>query len=174
MISSVIFMVAMIIMFLSSTLYHAIQHEGVKRVFRIFDHSAIYLLIAGTYTPFCLLALRGPLGWLCFGIEWTLAITGITLHAVNCRVLKKLESLVYIVMGWAIVAFGPRLVKALPFASLVFLAVGGIAYTLGVIWYSKPTRRGAHVIWHVFVLIGALCHWWSVFLMLGAYAPVVF
>ncbi|MDR3115286.1 MAG: hemolysin III family protein [Treponema sp.] len=160
-----IFMAAMIAMFLTSTLYHTIQHEGVKRVFRIFDHSAIYLLIAGTYTPFCLLALNGPVGWICFGIEWALALTGITLHAVNCRILRKLERGVYIGMGWAVVFLGPRLVKAIPVSSLLLLMGGGLAYTLGVIWYSKPTRRGAHVIWHVFVLVGAVGHWWSVWLM---------
>jgi hemolysin III len=160
-----IFMAAMITMFLTSTLYHVIQHEGAKRIFRIFDHSAIYLLIAGTYTPFCLLALNDLWGLVCFGIEWTLAITGITLHAVNCKVLRKLERWVYIVMGWAVVMFGSRLVKAIPVLSLVFLLGGGLAYTLGVIWYSKPTRRGAHVTWHIFVLVGAIAHWWSIWLM---------
>ncbi|MDR2394441.1 MAG: hemolysin III family protein [Treponema sp.] len=163
--SYTIFMAAMITMFLTSTLYHIIQHERTKRVFRIFDHSAIYLLIAGTYTPFCLLALNGPVGWICFSIEWALAITGITLHAVNCRVLKKLERGVYIGMGWAVLILGPRLVKAIPFPSLMFLVGGGIAYTLGVIWYSKPTYRGAHVTWHVFVLLGAISHWWSIWFM---------
>ncbi|MDR1985900.1 MAG: hemolysin III family protein [Treponema sp.] len=163
--SYAIFMATMIAMFLTSTLYHAIQHERAKRVFRIFDHSAIYLLIAGTYTPFCLLALKGPWGWICFGMEWALAITGITLHAVNCKILKKLERGVYIGMGWAVVLFGPGMVKAIPFSSLMFLAGGGLAYTLGVIWYSQPTRRGAHVIWHVFVLAGAISHWWSMWLM---------
>jgi hemolysin III len=160
-----IFMAAMITMFLTSTLYHAIQHEGAKRVFRIFDHSAIYLLIAGTYTPFCLLALNGPWGLICFGVEWALAITGIILHAVNCKVLRKLERGVYIGMGWAVVILGPRLVKAIPFSSLMLLVGGGLAYTLGVIWYSKPTRLGAHVTWHVFVLVGAIGHWWSIWLI---------
>jgi hemolysin III len=160
-----IFMAAMITMFLISTLYHAIQHEGAKRVFRIFDHSAIYLLIAGTYTPFCLLALNGPWGLICFGVEWALAITGIILHAVNCKVLRKLERGVYIGMGWAVVFLGPRLVEAIPFSSFTLLVAGGLAYTLGVIWYSKPTRRGAHVIWHVFVLAGAIGHWWSIWLI---------
>ncbi|MDR3343060.1 MAG: hemolysin III family protein [Treponema sp.] len=161
----VIFTATLISMFLASTLYHAIQHEGAKRIFRILDHSAIYLLIAGTYTPFCLLALKGAMGWIFFGIEWALAVTGITLYAVNCTLLKKAELGVYILMGWAIVAGWFRLVSTVPVASLVLLASGGVAYTLGTIWYGKPNRRGTHVIWHVFVLIGAVCHWWSIWLM---------
>jgi hemolysin III len=163
--SYVIFAVAMISMFLASTLYHAIQHEGAKRVFRILDHSAIYFLIAGTYTPFCLISFRGPWGWTLFGAEWALAITGIALYAVNYRPLKKAEIAVYLLMGWAMMASGPALFRSLPRISLILLAAGGVAYTLGTIWYLKPHRRGAHVTWHVFVLAGAVCHWWSIWFM---------
>ena len=145
-ISYVIFTATMILMFLASTLYHAIQHEGAKRILRILDHSAIYLLIAGTYTPFCLLGLRGDWGWTFFCIEWALAITGITLYAVNCKFLKKAELVVYLVMVWAIVAGWFRLSLAISFSSRVLLIAGRIAYTLGTIWYAKPNRRGAHVI----------------------------
>ncbi|MDR2362789.1 MAG: hemolysin III family protein [Spirochaetaceae bacterium] len=163
--SYVIFTAAMISMFLASTLYHAIQHEGVKRVFRILDHSAIYLLIAGTYTPFCLISFRGPWGWTLFGIEWALAVTGIVLYAVNYKPLKKAEIAVYLLMGWAVAAGGPALFRSLPRVSLIFLAAGGAAYTLGTLWYRKPYRRGAHVTWHVFVLAGAVCHWWAMWFM---------
>lgn len=161
----VLFTAAMICMFLASTLYHAITHERAKRVFRVLDHSAIYLLIAGTYTPFCLLPLKGALGWTFFGVEWTLALCGITLFAVNSKFLKKAEVFVYILMGWAIVFSTFRLVSAIPLASLIFLFAGGIAYTLGTLWYGQKHRRGAHVIWHVFVLIGACCHWFSIWFM---------
>ncbi|MDR3144967.1 MAG: hemolysin III family protein [Treponema sp.] len=160
-----IFASTMIVMFLASTLYHAIQHEGAKRVFRILDHAAIYLLIAGTYTPLCLLGLRGPWGWAFFGLEWTLAAAGITLCAVKLQFLKKAELIVYILMGWAILAGWIPLFRALPLISLILLAAGGAAYTLGTLWYSRPHRRGAHVIWHVFVLAGAACHWCSVWFM---------
>jgi hemolysin III len=163
--SYVIFTAAMIGMFLASTLYHAIQHEGAKRVFRILDHSAIYLLIAGTYTPFCLISLRGSRGWTLFGIEWALAITGIVLYAVNYRPLKKAELAVYLLMGWALVSSCPALFRSLSPASLILLAAGGAAYTLGTIWYRKPHRRGAHVTWHIFVLAGAVCHWWAIWFM---------
>ncbi|MDR2402705.1 MAG: hemolysin III family protein [Spirochaetaceae bacterium] len=161
----VIFTSTMISMFLASTLYHAIQHEGAKRVFRVLDHAAIYLLIAGTYTPLCLLGLRGPWGWTFFGLEWALAAAGITLYAVNVKFLKKAELIVYILMGWAILAAWIPLFRTLPLISLILLAAGGAAYTLGTLWYSKPQRRGAHVIWHVFVLAGAVCHWWSIWFM---------
>jgi hemolysin III len=161
----VIFTAALIGMFLASALYHGIQHEGAKRVFRVLDHSAIYFLIAGTYTPFCLLSFRGPWGWTLFGLEWGLAAVGIVLYAVNYRPLKKAEVAVYLFMGWAVAAGGPALFRALPLASLLFLAAGGISYTLGTLWYRKPYRRGAHVTWHVFVLAGAACHWWAIWFM---------
>jgi hemolysin III len=163
--SFTIFTASMIGMFLASTLYHAIRHEGTKRVFRVLDHAAIYLLIAGTYTPFCLLVLKGVPGWIFFGIEWGLALTGIVLHGVNCKALIRLELGLYILMGWAIAACWFRLIKVLPERSFILLAAGGILYTLGVHWYRKAHRRGAHIVWHVFVLGGALCHWWSVWFL---------
>jgi hemolysin III len=161
----VVFTAAMIFVFLVSTLYHAIQHEGTKRVFRALDHAAIYLLIAGTYTPFCLLVLKGLPGWIFFGVEWGLALTGIVLHILNCKPLIKVELGVYILMGWAIAAMWFRLIRVLPLYSFILLVAGGVAYTLGVHWYRKTHRRGAHVIWHVFVLAGALCHWWSIWFL---------
>jgi hemolysin III len=164
-VSYVVYATALIILFLVSTLYHAIGHEGAKRVFRVLDHSAIYLLIAGTYTPFCLIHLKGALGWTLFGIEWVLAAVGIVLQAVNWRFFKKAELWVYILMGWSIIAGWPRLAKTLSFAGLALLFSGGLAYTLGTIWYTRANRRGAHVIWHVFVLAGAVCQWWSLWLM---------
>jgi hemolysin III len=159
----IVFTVALIGMFLSSTLYHAIQHAGAKRIFRILDHSAIYIFIAGTYTPFCLLGLRGAWGWTIFGIEWALAISGVVLYAVNCRALKRIELTVYILMGWVIVAGWFPLIRSIPSVSVVLLIAGGIAYCLGTLWYRRKTR-GAHVTWHVFVLAGAVCHWWSIWL----------
>jgi hemolysin III len=163
--SYVIFTAAMIIMFLASTLYHAIQAEGAKRIFRIIDHSAIYVLIAGTYTPYSLLGFRGALGWVYFGIEWGLAAAGVSLYAANVKFIKKFELIVYILMGWAC-AFGIiRLIRSIPRISGVFLIAGGVAYTLGTIWYSRKNRRGSHVVWHAFVLAGAALHWWSIWFL---------
>jgi hemolysin III len=163
--SYVIFTAAMTAMFLASTLYHAIQAEGPKRVFRVIDHSVIYLLIAGTYTPFSLLGFRGALGWVYFGLEWALAAAGISLYAANVKFIKKMELAVYILMGWAVLAGIVPLFRAIPRLSAVFLTAGGAAYTLGTIWYSRPARRGAHVVWHVFVLAGAILHWWAVWFL---------
>jgi hemolysin III len=163
--SYVIFTAAMMTMFLASTLYHAIQAEGAKRVFRVIDHSVIYFLIAGTYTPFSLLGFRGALGWIYFGIEWGLAAAGISLYAANVKFIKKIELAVYILMGWAVLAGAFRLYRSIPRISLIFLVIGGIAYTLGTLWYGKPNRRGAHVVWHVFVLAGAVLHWWAVWFL---------
>jgi hemolysin III len=160
-VSLTIFASTMFIMFLTSTLYHAIQHKGAKRVLRILDHSAIYLLIAGTYTPFSLICLRGALGWTYFGLEWAMAAAGITLYATGLKFIKKIELVVYILMGWAVVAGGQRFYHSLPRLSFIFLIAGGLAYTLGVFWYSRHRLRSAHVIWHFFVLAGATFHWLS-------------
>lgn len=160
-----IFAAALVIMFLVSTIYHAVTHAEIKRILRILDHSAIYLLIAGTYTPFCLLSLRGVWGWSFFFLEWGLAAAGITLYAVSRKFMKKVEVAVYIVMGWAIVVGWFPLRRALPRESLILLAAGGIAYTLGTFWYARPRLKGAHVAWHVFVLAGAVCHWCSIWFM---------
>ncbi|GHV94511.1 hemolysin III [Spirochaetia bacterium] len=160
--SYVIFTTTMIIMFLASTLYHAIQAEGAKRIFRIIDHSAIYVLIAGTYTPFSLLGFRGALGWVYFGIEWGLAALGVSLYSSNVKFIKKVELAVYLLMGWALAIGFFRLFHSIPRMSAVFLLAGGAAYTLGTIWYSQKNRRGSHVVWHAFVLVGAVLHWFSV------------
>ena len=161
----VIFAAMMIVMFLASTLYHAVSHAGTKRVLRILDHSAIYLLIAGTYTPFCLLGLKGAWGWAYFGIEWALAITGITLYALKWEFVKKAELVIYLLMGWAIVGGIVRLYQNIPRSSFILLFAGGAAYTLGTWWYGKRNRRGTHVVWHVFVLAGAACHWWAIWFL---------
>lgn len=161
----IVYTLALLMMFLASTLYHALTHEGAKRVFQVLDHSAIYLLIAGTYTPFCLVGLRGAWGWSLFGAEWALAAAGIALHAANNRALKKAEIAVYLVMGWAVVLGWIPLSRNVPFISLVFLAAGGLAYSLGILWYRLKDRAGAHVVWHVFVLAGAVCHWWAIWFL---------
>jgi hemolysin III len=155
----------MISMFLASTLYHAIQHEGAKRIFQILDHSAVYLLIAGTYTPFSLLGLRGAWGWAYFGAEWALAVTGIALYSVNLEFLRKAELSVYIIMGWAIAAGFRKLYRQIPSISFILLVAGGLAYTFGTFWYCRRHRRVSHVIWHIHVIAGAACHWLSLWFM---------
>jgi hemolysin III len=163
-VSYIVFTVGMILTFLASTLYHAIQHIEAKRIFRILDHGAIYLLIAGTYTPISLLVLGGMRGWVLFAIEWGLAITGIILYSMNVKFIKKIEIGLYAVMGWAIAAYIPVLAPFVSMLSLVLLFSGGVAYTLGIIWYAMK-KRGSHVVWHIFVLLGALGQWLAIWLM---------
>jgi hemolysin III len=164
-VSYILFTGTMVCMFLASTLYHAVRRENIKRVLRGVDHSTIYLLIAGTYTPFCLTALKGVWGWTLFGLEWGMAFTGILIHSLNIKVLKKFEIAAYVIMGWAIVGGWFALVRAVSFQTLVLLIAGGVFYTAGIFWYRKKGIPGMHVVWHVFVLAGAACHWASVWSM---------
>lgn len=161
-VSYAVYGASLIILFAASTIYHALSEERGKRVFQVFDHGAIYLLIAGTYTPFCLVPLRGPWGWTLFGIEWGLALTGIVLYAIGIKSLKKVEVAVYILMGWAIVVGWLPLTRALSSWAIGWLLAGGVLYTLGTIWYRQKIRRGTHVTWHAFVLAGAVAHFWSI------------
>jgi hemolysin III len=163
----VLFAAAMIGMFLVSTLYHAIQHQGAKRILRVLDHSAIFLFIAGTYTPFCLIALKGAWGWSLFAVEWSLAVLGITLNILDCKALKKIEVAAYIIMGWAIITGSVPLFRSIPVRSFILLIAGGVAYSLGTIWYRMKSVRLTHVVWHAFVLIGTVCHWFSIWLLVA-------
>ena len=161
----VIFSAMLILMFLASTLYHAIQHEGAKRVFQILDHSAVYLLIAGTYTPFSLLGLGSAWGWTYFGLAWALAVTGVVLYSVNWKPMRRVELTVCIIIGWAIVFGFYRLWSRIPPQSFWLLLGGGVIYTMGTFWYRRRHRRVSHVIWHCHVVSAAFCHWLSLWFM---------
>jgi hemolysin III len=184
----VIFASTMIFMFSASTVYHAIIPARIKYFFRIIDHQAIYMFIAGTYTPFCLLALKGTLGWALFCFEWVLALTGVILSAVQFRLIKKIEMVIFILMGWAIIGGCIPLARSLSLQSIVLLFLGGVLYTAGTFWYragklkpvgidpaqndgQQPPRSRlfcGHVIWHLFVLAGAACHWFAVWFLCKA------
>ncbi len=163
----VVFAATMIGMFLVSALYHGIQQQDAKRILRRFDHSMIFIFIAGTYTPFCLIALQGAWGWSLFAAEWALALIGITLNIFNSKILKKIEVAAYILMGWAIVIGFVPLLRAVPAASIILLIGGGIAYTMGTIWYRKKHILHTHIVWHSFVIIGTVCHWFSVWFLMN-------
>ena len=163
--AALIFTSAMIGMFLVSTLYHAIQHQEAKRILRKLDHSAIYLFIAGTYTPLCLIGLKGAWGWSLLAVEWSLAILGITLQILGNKALKKIEIAAYILMGWVIVIGFVPLVRSVPTITIILLLAGGVAYTMGTIWYRKKHIRGTHIVWHSFVLLGTACHWLSIWFL---------
>lgn len=161
-IAALLFAASMIGMFLISTLYHAIQHQSAKRILRKLDHSVIFIFIAGTYTPFCISGLGGAWGWGIFAFEWSLALLGIILNILDSKAIKKLEIAVYLMMGWAIIAGFFPLIRSVPIYSTILLFSGGIAYTLGVVWYKKKNIKHNHVIWHAFVIIGTICHWFAV------------
>jgi hemolysin III len=154
---------SLILLYLCSTLYHALPGKRVKRVFKILDHSAIYILIAGTYTPFAIISLRGSWGWSLLAVIWTLAITGVVLKSVLIHRLQRLSTVIYVLMGWlALVAIRP-LLHVLPWHGFVWLLAGGLAYTAGVIFYSSRYRY-SHAVWHLFVIAGSVCHYCAVYL----------
>jgi hemolysin III len=153
-----VFAATMAILYLSSTLYHALPKNRAKRVFRIIDHSAIFLLIAGTYTPFTLGVLRGAWGWSLLGVVWGLAVLGVVLKAVGGIRYPRLSTALYVGMGWlALVAIRP-LWQHVPAAGWLWLLAGGGAYTAGIAFYAAERVRYGHFIWHLFVLIGTMCH----------------
>ena len=153
-----VFGLALVVLYTMSTLYHALSHPRAKRVFHILDHSAIYLLIAGTYTPFCLSTLRGGWGWSLFGIEWGLAALGMLFKAFTTGRFPVLSTLVYLAMGWMAVVAALPLYRALPAGGLAWLLAGGACYSLGVVFYAWRRLAFHHAIWHLFVLAGSLCH----------------
>lgn len=155
---------SMVLLYLASTLYHGFRNPLTKHVFHVFDHSAIFLLIAGTYTPFTLVTLRGAWGWSLFGVIWGLAFSGIIIKSVSFKRFRLLSVLVYVLMGWiALVALGP-LLKALPTGGLLWLFIGGLCYTLGIGFYLWEKLPFHHAIWHLFVLGGSICHFFGIFL----------
>lgn len=161
-ISSIIYCFTLFLMYLNSTLYHSITNPIAKNVLQILDHCSIFLLIAGTYTPYMLITLRGPLGWTVFGVIWATAIAGIILNAIDLKKFSKLSLVCYVLMGWAIVFCIRPLIHALSFGGLLLLALGGILYTIGVIFYILKKYRYMHSIWHLFVLAGSVLHYLSI------------
>jgi hemolysin III len=157
-----IFGATMVLMYTASTLYHSIQQPAAKRVLRAIDHSMIYLLIAGTYTPFNLITLHGPWGWSLFGVTWGLTLVGIVFKIFATGRFEKLSLAIYLGMGWcAIVAIKP-LLHALPTGGLILLLVGGLSYSGGVAFYVWERLRYHHAIWHVFVLGGTVFHFFAI------------
>ncbi len=158
-VSAALFGGTLTLLYASSTLYHAISHPKWKELLQLLDHACIYLLIAGSYTPLTLVALRGPWGWTLFGIVWFCALAGVLLKTLVAR--KKdhwLSTALYIAMGWlAVIAFGP-MVRALPAAGLAWLIAGGVSYTFGVVFFAWNRLPFNHAIWHLFVLGGSVCH----------------
>lgn len=165
-ISACVYGASLIILYTMSTLYHAITNEKAKKFFRVMDHNTIFFLIAGTYTPFTLVTLRGKLGWILFGIVWGSALIGIILNSIDLEKFRKPSVVCYILMGWVIIIAVKPMLNSLPGLSLVFLLLGGIFYTVGVIFYSLKKIKWFNSVWHLFTVSGSVLHYFSVLIAL--------
>ena len=153
-----IYGISLLLMYMASTLYHSFKNEKLKHIFKICDHASIYLLIAGTYTPFTLVLFQGTLGWSIFGIIWGLALLGIAQQIFFVDRFEIFSTLCYIIMGWFIIIFIKPLVTSMPFAGFCWLVAGGLLYTFGAGIYLCSQLPFNHTVWHLFVLGGSLCH----------------
>ncbi len=160
-VSASIYGAMLIILYTMSTLYHALTNKTAKRVFRVFDHCSIFLLIAGTYTPFTLGPLRGALGWTIFGIIWGMAVLGVVLKSVNLEKFKVFSMICYIVMGWMIIIAIKPMLDAMGWSAMWFLLSGGISYTVGIIFFGMKSPY-MHGVWHLFVLAGSILHYFAI------------
>lgn len=161
-ISCAVFGMTLILLYTASTLYHGIQNPRAKSFMRIMDHSTIFLLIAGTYTPFMLVNLRGPWGWSLFGVVWGLALFGIFVQTALLRQWVGLSVALYVIMGWAIVVAVKQMLVAVAPSGMMLLLAGGLAYTFGIIFYVWHRLPYHHAIWHLFVLAGSTFHFFAV------------
>ena len=159
---AIVFGVSLLLLYTASTLYHAIPHPVAKGRLKVFDHCAIYVLIAGTYTPFMLIGLRGPWGWGLFTAIWTLALAGVIFKLFYTGRFKALSTGIYIAMGWLIVVAIKPMLAAIDGGTLAWLLAGGLSYTLGTYFYHRESIRYSHAIWHLFVLGGSVCHFVAV------------
>jgi len=153
-----IFAASLVILYSASTLYHASRNETARRRLKVFDHCAIYVLIAGTYTPFLITSLRGGWGWSLFGVIWGLAVAGVVFKLYFTGRYPRLSTAIYVAMGWLVLIAVVPLIRALGPATLGWLLTGGVAYTAGTLFYHSKRLRYAHAIWHLFVLSGSICH----------------
>ena len=161
--SVIVYGISIIVLFLASTVYHAVKGEKRKHYFRIVDHISIYLLIAGTYTPVCLISLDETLGWTLFWVVWGIAAFGVVLKLFFTGRFEVFSTLLYLVMGWLIVFDFTNLSTAIGSDGILFLFAGGLSYTIGIIFYAIQKIPFNHVIWHLFVLAGAVFHFFMIF-----------
>ena len=161
-VSCTIYGTTLVLLYTASTLYHGFQKPNIKHVFKILDHSCIYILIAGTYTPFMLVTVRGALGWTIFSIVWGLTILGIVFKAFFVNRFKIVSTIAYILMGWLVILAIKPLFYALPGGGIFWLISGGLAYTIGTIFYAWKKLPFNHAIWHLFVLAGSVCHFLAI------------
>lgn len=158
--SGIFYGISLLALYTFSTLYHGLRHEKAKRLFNILDHCGIFLLIAGTYTPMLLVSIGGTIGWVIFGVQWTIALVGIIFKIFYTGRFRFISTLIYAIMGWIIVFRWRDLVNAIPSDALWLLISGGLAYTVGIIFYMLDTKiKYSHFIWHLFVMAGSILHY---------------
>jgi len=160
--AAIVFGVTLLLLYLASTLYHSIRHPVAKGRLKVFDHCAIYLLIAGTYTPFTLIGLRGPWGWSLFAAIWTLALAGVVFKLFYTGRFKRLSTLIYVAMGWLVLVAIKPVMANLDGWTFGWLIGGGVFYTLGTFFYHRESIPYAHAIWHLFCIAGSVCHYVAV------------
>jgi hemolysin III len=161
-VAGAIFAGCLSLFYVISTLYHSLRGQRVRYVFRILDHAGIYLVIAASYTPFTLVSLRAGHGWLLFGVVWTLAVVGMVFKSLMPHRLRFLAPALYIVLGWLIVVDIEGLLTAVPPGGVAWLVGGGVAYTVGIVFYAIDRIPYNHAIWHLFVIAGSVCHYLAV------------
>ena len=158
--SAIIYGLSLVSLYTFSTLYHGLRNEKAKKVFQILDHCAIYILIAGSYTPVLLVSIGGTTGWVIFGVQWTVVLIGIVIKIFYTGKFDNISTLMYAVMGWMIVIRWQELVDSIPSEALTLLIAGGISYTVGIVFYLIGTRiKFSHFMWHLFVIAGSLMHY---------------
>lgn len=170
-IACVVYASSAIALYAASTVYHAVSDTKLKRRFQRLDHACIFLFIAGSYTPYLLTALRGPLGWTLLAAIWTMAAVGVWIKCVSTKPFTTMSAVPYVAMGWLVVFAIKPLLASLPMLAFVWLLAGGLFYTGGVYYYARDGRRYNHFIWHLFVLAGSVCHFLSIVATLLATAP---
>jgi hemolysin III len=169
-VSCSIFGATLVLLYSASTLYHGIQHPKAKKVLRVIDHSSIYLLIAGTYTPFTLINMQGTWGWSLFGVIWLAALLGIVLQFSPLRRFSSIRLILYVAMGWAALVAIKPLSASVPMSALILIVAGGLSYTVGIVFYLWHRLPYHHAIWHVFVLSGSALHYIAVLLSMKPHA----
>ena len=161
-VSCSVFSGTLVLVYICSTLYHSLVRTRARHVFQVLDHSSIYLLIAGTYTPFTLIALRGRLGWFIFGVVWSLAIAGVVFKSFAVARFAVASAAVYLFQGWFIVIAARPLLHAIGWHGMIWLGAGGLAYMLGIVFFALDRLRYFHAAWHVFVLAGSVAHYFAI------------
>ena len=157
-----VFSGTLVLVYICSTLYHSLVRTRARHVFHVLDHSAIYLLIAGTYTPFTLISLHGPVGWSVFAVEWSLAIAGVIVKSFAVDRFALASALVYLFQGWFVVFAAGPLFRAIGWHGILWMGAGGLAYTLGIVFFALDRLRYFHAVWHVFVLAGSIAHYFAI------------